>query len=76
MCGVTCKYFARKLSLEHRKMVEINRRKVEADKSQEQEVAMRAKRAIEADTIEFHSYAEVGLATPSCNYQPSCNIYC
>jgi len=48
----------KKLSLEHRKMVEINRRKVEADKSQEQEVAMRAKRAIEADTIEFHSYAE------------------
>jgi len=48
----------RKLSQEHRKMVEIQRRKVEMDKSQEGEVSMKAKRAIEADTIEFHSYAE------------------
>jgi len=48
----------RKLSQEHKKMVEIARRKVEADKSQEGEVALKARRAIEADTIEFHSYAE------------------
>jgi len=48
----------RKLSQEHKKMVEIGRRKLEQDKSLEGEVALRAKRAIEADTIEFHSYAE------------------
>jgi len=48
----------RKLSCEHKKMVEIARRKVEADKGQEGEVSQKAKRAIEADTIEFHSYAE------------------
>jgi len=48
----------RKLSQEHKKMVEIARRKVESDKSQEGEVALKARRAIEADTIEFHSYAE------------------
>jgi len=48
----------RKLSLEHRKMVEIARRKKEQDKGQEGEVSLKAKRAIEADTIEFHSYAE------------------
>jgi hypothetical protein len=48
----------RKLSQEHKKMVEIARRKKEADKGLEGEVAMKAKRAIEADTIEFHSYAE------------------
>merc|ERR1719502_2301901 len=48
----------RKLSLEHRKMVEIARRKQESDKSMEGEVSLKAKRAIEADTIEFHSYAE------------------
>jgi len=48
----------RKLSQEHKKMVEIGRRKIEADKSQEGDVSLKAKRAIEADTIEFHSYAE------------------
>merc|ERR1719359_1020150 len=48
----------RKLAGEHKKMVEISRRKGEADKSGEGEVALKAKRAIEADTIEFHSYAE------------------
>merc|ERR1719506_1474707 len=48
----------RKLSQEHKKMVEIARRKGESDKSLEGEVALKAKRAIEADTIEFHSYAE------------------
>jgi len=48
----------RKLSLEHKKMVEVGRRRVETDKAQESEVSLKAKRAIEADTIEFHSYAE------------------
>lgn len=48
----------KKLAGEHKRMVEVARRRVEADRSQEQEVAMCAKRAIEADTIEFHSYAE------------------
>jgi len=49
---------ARKLSMEHKKMTEIQRRKVEQDKIQEGEVALKAKRAVEADTIEFHGYAE------------------
>jgi len=49
---------ARKLSMDHKKMTEIQRRKTEQDKIQEGEVALKAKRAIEADTIEFHSYAE------------------
>merc|ERR1719506_738119 len=48
----------KKLAGEHKRMVEVARRRVEADGSQEQEVAMCAKRAIEADTIEFHGYAE------------------
>jgi len=48
----------RKLSQEHKKMVEIGRRTLETDKSLEAEVSLKAKRAIEADTIEFHSYAE------------------
>jgi len=48
----------RKLSQEHKKNVEIARLKKEQDKSLENEVALKAKRAIEADTIEFHSYAE------------------
>jgi len=48
----------RKLSQEHCKTVEIGRRRVEADKVGESDVAVKAKRAIEADTIEFHSYAE------------------
>merc|ERR1719506_155797 len=48
----------RKLSMEHKKMVEIQRRKKEQDKVAESEVGVRAKKAIEADTIEFHAYAE------------------
>lgn len=48
----------RKLAGEHKKMVEVARRKGEADKALEGEVSLKAKRAIEADTIEFHSYAE------------------
>jgi len=48
----------RKLSLEHKKMVEVGRRRLETDKALEAEVSLKAGRAIEADTIEFHSYAE------------------
>merc|ERR1712187_910554 len=49
---------ARKLAGEHRKRVEIQRRKKNEDKKGEETVAMRAKKAMEADTIEFHNYAE------------------
>merc|ERR1711953_778988 len=49
---------ARKLAGEHRKMVEIQRRKKNEDKKGEETVAMRAKKAMEDDTIEFHNYAE------------------
>jgi hypothetical protein len=49
---------AKKLSNEHKKQVEIQRRRKEETKSQDDHVATRAKRAMEADTIEFHNYAE------------------
>jgi len=49
---------AKKLSEGHKKSVEIARRKKEQDKTGETDVALKAKRAIEADTIEFHAYAE------------------
>jgi len=49
---------AKKLSNEHKKQVEIQRRRKEEGKAQEDQVATRAKRAMEADTIEFHNYAE------------------
>jgi len=49
---------ARKLSSEHKKSVEIVRRRKEETKKQEDQVALRAKKAMEADTLEFHSYAE------------------
>merc|ERR1719456_322266 len=49
---------AKKLSNEHKKQVEIQRRRKEEGKGQEDQVAVRAKRAMEADTIEFHNYAE------------------
>merc|ERR1719487_699436 len=49
---------AKKLANEHKKQVEIQRRRKEESKSQEDQVAARAKRAMEADTIEFHNYAE------------------
>merc|ERR1712217_138841 len=48
----------RKLSQEHKKMVEILRRKREDDKKGDADVAIHAKKALEADTLEFHSYAE------------------
>jgi len=49
---------ARKLAAEHKKMVEISRRKSNENKGGEETVALRAKKAMEADTIEFHNYAE------------------
>jgi len=49
---------ARKLSGEHKKMCSIARGKGNEDKKGEEIVAMRAKKAMEADTIEFHNYAE------------------
>merc|ERR1712224_117406 len=49
---------AKNLSNEHKKQCEIQRRRKEEIKTQEDQVASRAKRAMEADTIEFHNYAE------------------
>jgi len=49
---------SRKLASEHKKMVEINRRRTEEDKRSNEGVAIHAKKAMEADTIEFHAYAE------------------
>merc|ERR1712151_722378 len=48
----------RKLAQEHKKMVEISRRKREDDKKGDADVAIHAKKALEADTLEFHTYAE------------------
>merc|ERR550514_314027 len=47
-----------KLASEHRKQVEIQRRRTEETQRQQDQVAVRAKRAMEADTVEFHNYAE------------------
>lgn len=49
---------ARKLAQEHKKMVEIHRQKKEAEKRLDLGVAGHAKKVMEADTLEFHSYAE------------------
>jgi len=48
----------RKLAQEHKKQVEIQRRRREEEKRQEAMVAINAKKALEADTVEFHAYAE------------------
>merc|ERR1712151_1109277 len=48
----------RKLAQEHKKMVEIQRRRAEDDKKGDASVAIHAKKALEADTLEFHTYAE------------------
>lgn len=48
----------RKLKAEHQKMVEVKRNLQDEEKRTDGEVALRAKRAMEADTIEFHGYAE------------------
>jgi len=47
-----------KLAEEHKKQVEIARRRKEEEKKQEAMVSVHAKKALEADTIEFHTYAE------------------
>lgn len=49
---------ARKLSQEHKKMAEIQRRKREEEKRLDDGVAEHAKKSMEADTAEFHGYAE------------------
>merc|ERR1712151_223937 len=48
----------RKLAQEHKKMVEIQRRRTEDDKTGDAKVAIHAKKALESDTLEFHTYAE------------------
>merc|ERR1712232_835849 len=52
---------ARKLSNEHRKGAEIRRRKDEDDKKGDSGVAIHAKKALEQDTLEFHTYAEKAI---------------
>jgi len=52
---------ARKLSQEHKKQVEIARQRHESGKRQEEHVSIHARKAIEADTVEFHQYAEVAI---------------
>merc|ERR550537_1518856 len=48
----------KKLATEHKKQVEISRRRREEELAQEDSVAVRARSAMEADTLEFHGYAE------------------
>merc|ERR1712060_938077 len=55
----------RKLAQEHKKMVEIRRRKEEDDKKGGATVAVHAKKALEADTLEFHAYAEKAIRSYS-----------
>jgi len=52
---------AKKLAEEHKKQVEITRQRREASKKQEEHVAIHARKAIEADTVEFHQYAEQAI---------------
>lgn len=52
---------ARQLASEHKKMVEIQRRRKEEEKKLEVKVASHAKKALEADTLEFHEYAEKAI---------------
>lgn len=49
---------AKKLAEEHMKQVELHRRKKNEDKDGDKTVASHAKKVIEADTLEFHAYAE------------------
>jgi len=48
----------KKLANEHKKQVQIQRQKVLDETKLEKDVSIRAKKAIEADTVEFHEYAE------------------
>eukprot|EP00928_Gymnodinium_smaydae_P033539 TRINITY_DN23_c0_g1_i3.p3 TRINITY_DN23_c0_g1~~TRINITY_DN23_c0_g1_i3.p3 ORF type:complete len:217 (+),score=96.00 TRINITY_DN23_c0_g1_i3:1245-1895(+) len=52
------KQAARKLADEHKKMVDVQRTRKLGEKKGEETVSLRAKKAMEADTIEFHNYAE------------------
>lgn len=52
---------ARKLSTEHKKQVEISRIRQGNGKTQDDQVATQARQAIEADTVEFHQYAETAI---------------
>mmetsp|Transcript_35531 Transcript_35531/g.75780 ORF Transcript_35531/g.75780 Transcript_35531/m.75780 type:complete len:483 (+) Transcript_35531:83-1531(+) len=52
---------AKKLSQEHKKQVEIARQRFEQGKQQEEHIAIHARKAIEADTLEFHAYAESAI---------------
>jgi len=47
-----------RLASEHKKQVEIQRRRKTEAKRIDDQVAIRAKNAMEADTVEFHGYAE------------------
>jgi len=49
---------AKKLSEEHKKMTHLVRKKKSDEKKTDEGVCLRAKKAMEADTIEFHNYAE------------------
>jgi len=49
---------ARKLAGEHKKMVELQRKKKTDERRAELSVAGHAKKVMEADTLEFHGYAE------------------
>lgn len=48
----------KKLAQEHLKHTEIQRRRLEEERKQDAKVAVHAKKALEADTEEFHAYAE------------------
>lgn len=50
-----------KLSQGHMNQMGISRQKSDANKRQEEHVAVHARKAIEADTLEFHQYAEKAI---------------
>lgn len=52
------KVAAQKLSEEHKKMAHLSRQKKSNEKKTDEGVCLRANKAMEADTIEFHNYAE------------------
>merc|ERR1712187_784619 len=49
---------AKKLAAEQKIHVEVQRRKRNEEKKQDEVISVNAKRALEADTLEFHAYAE------------------
>jgi len=50
-----------KLAAEHQKQVNLSQSKKSMTKKQEELVAVHARKAIEADTVEFHQYAEQAI---------------